>query len=96
MTDADVEKLMKRCQAGFGGRYALEQAHGCLADCYGTLGRLVEQRKVLCLALAKMVSLYESEQDDTTPRRPAWVADALKIQNERATGDRDDQNQTLD
>lgn len=37
----EVERLMKRCQIGVGGRNALEAAHGIMADCYGTLGLLM-------------------------------------------------------
>ncbi len=40
----DVERLMKRCQIGVGGRGALDAAHGIMADCYGTLGALVQER----------------------------------------------------
>jgi hypothetical protein len=39
--EAAVERLMKRCQRGVGGRNALEDAHSIMADCYGTLGRLM-------------------------------------------------------
>ena len=40
----DVERLMKRCQIGCGGRNALNDAHDILAECYGTLGALVQER----------------------------------------------------
>lgn len=36
---AAVDKLMKRCQIGVGGRHALDNAHDIMAECYGTLGR---------------------------------------------------------
>ena len=44
VTTAEAEKLMKRCQIGFCGRDALDNAHNLLAECYGTLGALVQER----------------------------------------------------
>lgn len=38
-TTEEVERLMKRCQIGVGGRNALDTAHDIMAECYGTLGR---------------------------------------------------------
>ena len=35
---------MKLCQVGVGGAGALDKAHGIMADCYGTLGALVQER----------------------------------------------------
>ena len=44
MVDAiKVRALQKRCQVGCGGPRALDDAHGILADCYGTLGALLEE-----------------------------------------------------
>lgn len=40
----DAEKLMKRCQIGVGGRGALDTAHDIMAECYGTIGALVQER----------------------------------------------------
>lgn len=40
----EAEKLMKRCQIGFRGRNALDDAHNLLAECYGTIGALVQER----------------------------------------------------
>ncbi len=40
-TRAEVERLMKRCQIGVGGRHALDDAHSIMAACYGTLGLLM-------------------------------------------------------
>lgn len=40
----EAEKLMKRCQIGFGGRNALNYAHDLLAECYGAIGALVQER----------------------------------------------------
>lgn len=37
----EVERLMKRCQIGVGGRNALENAHSIMSDCYGMLGLLM-------------------------------------------------------
>jgi len=36
----NIEKLMKKCQIGCGGRNALDDAHDILSECYGALGRL--------------------------------------------------------
>ena len=44
VTTRDVERLMKRCQVGVGGRGALDEAHDIMAECYGTLGALVQER----------------------------------------------------
>lgn len=44
ITTLEVEKLMKRCQNGVGGRNALDEAHSIMAECYGTLGALVQER----------------------------------------------------
>ena len=43
-TTEEVERLMKRCQIGVGGRGALDTAHDIMAECYGTLGALVQER----------------------------------------------------
>ena len=47
ITTKDVEALMKQCRIGVGGRHALNTAHEILAECYGTLGALVEERDSL-------------------------------------------------
>jgi hypothetical protein len=54
-TKTDVDRLMKRCQIGVGGRNALNDAHDIMAECYGTLGRLQSE-----LAAAK-AELSEDE-----------------------------------
>lgn len=43
-TTEEVELLMKRCQVGVGGCGALDKAHDIMAECYGTLGALVQER----------------------------------------------------
>lgn len=43
-TTEEVKRLMKRCQIGAGGRNALDTAHDIMAECYGTLGALVQER----------------------------------------------------
>jgi len=59
MTDdftASVEALMKRCQNGVGGRNALDQAHEIMAECYGTLGKLlleVQAQRGRCAEIAR-------------------------------------------
>ena len=45
ITTEKVERLMKRCQISVGGRNALDTAHSIImAECYGTLGALVQER----------------------------------------------------
>ncbi len=46
-TRAEVDRLMKRCQIGVGGRHALDNAHSIMADCYGTLGALMMEVEIL-------------------------------------------------
>ena len=41
-----AERLMKRCQIGVGGRNALDEAHSIMADCYETIGSLVNERRI--------------------------------------------------
>jgi hypothetical protein len=43
-TTKAVERLMKRCQIGVGGPNAIDTAHDIMAECYGTLGALVQER----------------------------------------------------
>jgi len=43
----DILRLMKRCQAGVGGRGALDAAHDIMAECYGMLGALMQVRDTL-------------------------------------------------
>lgn len=40
----EVERMMKVIQRGFSGYNALNDAHNCLAECYGILGALVNER----------------------------------------------------
>jgi len=47
ITTQDAERLMKRCQIGVGGRKALDDAHDIMAECYGTIGALVQERDAL-------------------------------------------------
>lgn len=42
-TTEKVERLMKRCQIGVGGPGAMDTAHDIMAECYGTLGALVQE-----------------------------------------------------
>ena len=50
----DAEKLMKRCQIGVGGPYALNKAHDIMAECYGTIGSLVQERDELLRELESL------------------------------------------
>ena len=46
-----IDKLMKRCQIGCGGRNALDDCHDILAECYGTLGAMgIKYDRLLVLA----------------------------------------------
>jgi len=76
--DKDIERLMKRCQIGFCGSNALEQAHDCAADCYRMLGRLRTDRQKLGQALLWLTEIYEHEQEPM-PTRPDWLREALGI-----------------
>jgi hypothetical protein len=51
ITDIEVDRAMKRCQVGCGGRGALDNAHDLLAECYGLLGALRAERNSLRLGL---------------------------------------------
>lgn len=77
-TNTEVDALMKRCQVGFGGPHALDQAHDCAAECYGALGRLQQERKKLGLALLRLTEIYEDEQEPMSVR-PDWLREALGI-----------------
>ena len=70
-TTEDVERLMKRCQIGTGGRNALDEAHNLLAECYGTLGALVQERDRLRSAIVKTLAenRHLADGDDCTLRR---------------------------
>jgi len=59
-----VERLMKRCQIGVGGRNALDTAHDIMAECYGTLGALVQERDMLLRDLWEMKQLLSVFQKD--------------------------------
>ena len=47
ITNEQAEQLMKEIQRGFGGHNALDEAHNCLAACYGTIGALLNDREDL-------------------------------------------------
>ena len=46
-TTDEVERLMERCQIALGGRNALDTAHDIMAECYGMLGALLQERDSL-------------------------------------------------
>jgi hypothetical protein len=58
VTDEEIEKLMKRAQAGCGGYHAMECAHEIMAEAYGMLGRLLIDRRRIMDALER---LYEAQ-----------------------------------
>ena len=47
------ENLMKQLQRGFGGPTALENAHICMAECYGVIGALLNERDELLKQIPK-------------------------------------------
>ena len=67
-TTDDVERLMRRCQVGAGGRNALNDAHDILAECYGTLGALVQERDRLLRGeyICKRCGLRKNSDHPTT------------------------------
>ena len=79
-TTAEVEALMKRCQIGVGGRHALDTAHDILAECYGTLGALVEERDRLRDALKRCESWMTNENSHTIDGRLIDRREELPIQ----------------
>ena len=64
----DVDRLMKRCQVGVGGRRALDEAHDILAECYGTLGRQQIEIERLRAELAEMTADRDSWADQASQR----------------------------
>jgi hypothetical protein len=88
---ADVDRLMKRCQIGVGGRGALDDAHDIMAECYGTLGALmleVERLRADLKAMEGFADLWYFVSDEApldferivceyTPGR--WLTEAWKL-----------------
>ena len=64
----DVDRLMKRCQVGVGGRRALDEAHDILSECYGTLGRQQIEIERLTAELAAMTADRDSWADQASQR----------------------------
>lgn len=58
---------MKRCQIGVGGRGALDAAHDIMAERYGTLGALVQERDKLVLGeyICKRCGLRKDSERST-------------------------------
>jgi len=52
-----VERLMKRCQIGVGRSNSFATANDIMAECYGTLGALVQERDKLLHDLWRMKQL---------------------------------------
>lgn len=88
----EAQSLMKRCQRGVGGQGALDEAHGILADCYGTIGALVKERDQLRVqndALARELltpDVFQRLLDwlRETPPRPATAAFTAGIERQIA------------
>ena len=78
MTDDEIDRLMKRCQRGFGGFRAIDQAHDCAHECYGALGRLQIERQHLALAVQLLAEIYWSRHPGGADR-PEWLREALAI-----------------
>ncbi len=70
-----VDDLMKLCQIGCGGNGALEKAHDIMSDCYGTLGAMSIEIRLLRDALKEIADLsgYYSE----TPNNVSIARKAL-------------------
>ncbi len=47
MQRVEVETLMRKLQRGVGGKHALDDAHDYMAESYGTLGSLLQERDEL-------------------------------------------------
>jgi len=54
----DIEKLMKKCQIGCGGKDALANAHDILAECYGTIGLLNKDSVAFNYMADMWISMY--------------------------------------
>jgi hypothetical protein len=77
-TRSEVERLMKRCQIGVGGRSALDDAHSIMADCYGTLGLLmlnIEWRDLALERIYERTAATPGMTDAELGRSMAWIGD---------------------
>ena len=61
ITTEAARKLMKRCQIGCGGKHALDDAHGILAECYGTIGALILERDELRARVDDYADAYRAD-----------------------------------
>lgn len=66
---------MKRCQIGVGGRNALDNAHDIMAECYGTLGALAQERDRLRIVLQQVFA--DAQAQDVLPKWWPLMEDAL-------------------
>ena len=55
MSDDEARAVMKRCQIGF-PKHMIDESNGLHADCYGTIGWLLEANKELRKELAQLKS----------------------------------------
>jgi len=55
-----VERLMKRCRIGVGGRRALDEAHDIMAECCGTLGALQHEVERLQALAAEVAGIADT------------------------------------
>lgn len=78
-----VKALMKRCQIGVGGRAALEQAHEIMADCYGTLGRLLSERDAADARVRVLEVRLEQVERDLSARVAEVEAERTHVEDER-------------
>jgi len=86
-----IERLMKRCQIGVGGRHALDDAHDIMAECYGSLGAMMIEIERLRLQVEHMretasrsVSreLYEAHLAELRGKWATAAADLLNAVDE--------------
>lgn len=54
-----IERLMKRCQVGCGGRSALNDARDIMAECYGTLGAMQHELTQLRVLAAEVTAIAD-------------------------------------
>lgn len=79
-----IERLMRRCQAGVGGRHVLDDAHSIMADCYGSLGALVQERDRVAERLAGILGQVQGWSPDLAPHEQR-VVDELAALTDKIT-----------
>lgn len=78
-----IEALMKRCQVGVGGRHALDDAHSIMADCYGSLGALVQERDRLAARLAAVIGQVAMPIPGLEPHQQRVLDELAQLEDRR-------------